>query len=194
MTYIIAPTSQVIGDNGQSPYLNVIGAVEAAVIQRASEIWDGWESGGLTPGPNQYGIAPLRMNDMAVDTTAAAASSSYSFDKAASSVGWADLYNFNVRDDMILGLAGISIDDPTLRVWQTRIEVGDKRLPVIDLQTAHSFDRSSFILKQDVGKELIAGPRDRFVIRGYWGTTGTNRVTPLGIMAYRNLSDMLTEL
>lgn len=193
MVYIIAPTEAVVEKMDLQAYRGVVGQVEAAVVSRGESIWEGYSGGGLTPEDNEFGIAPLRKNDMANDTGANARSSSYSFNHTVTATGWADLFNYTVPDDMIHGFAGLAIDDPVLRIWQLRVEIGNTRLPILDLQSGHSFDRFSLILKQDQGKELIAGPRQRVLIRGYWGETGSQRVTPLGVSAYRNSNDFLIE-
>jgi hypothetical protein len=191
--YFLADLNQVKGENNMAPFESVMSAVEQAAFDRAKDIWPGFEPGGMMPGAKQFGVGPLRKNDMSADTSDSAPSGSYSFDHAVSSTGWADLFNFTVRDNTIIALAGFAFQDPTLNVSQLRVEVGDRSFPIWDLNIARSFANFALILKEDAGAELIAAARERVLVRGYWESTGNQRVTPIGLHLYRNLNAVLTE-
>lgn len=191
--YILAEYEQVKGEGQYPSYEDVISAVEQAAFQRAQDIWPGFEPGGVMPGAGQFGIGPLRKNDMSNDTTDSTPSGSYTFQKTISATGWQDLFNFTVRDNTLLAFAGFKFIEPTLRIIQMRIEIGDRRFPIWDLQEALSYDKFSIVLKEDQGAELIAPPRDRVLVRGYAISTGTQTVVPLGLHLFRNLAAVLTE-
>ncbi len=193
MVYIVAPLRDVKGENSFAPYVDVLKAVEERAIERAKEIWPGYEAGGILPGAQQFGVGPLRKNDMAGDTSDSAASGSYSFANTVTTTGWADLFNYNIRDSEVHGFAGFIILEPTQHIWQLRLQVGDRRFPIWDISVAREFESHAFVLKEDEGGELIAAPGESVLIRGYWGTTGTNTVIPVGLNLFRDLSRMLDE-
>lgn len=192
--YFLANLNQVKGENNLAQYENVLSSVERAAFARADDIWPGFTPGGMMPGANQFGVGPLRKNDMSGDTSDATPSGSYSFDHVATSTGWADLFNFTVRDNTLIAIAGFAFQDPTLNISQIRIEIGDRRFPIWDLNIARSFENFALILKEDEGAELIAAARERVLLRGYWETTGNQRVTPIGLNLYRNLNAVLQEV
>lgn len=191
--YFIAQSNLVKGENNFPSYESVLSAVQDAVKKRAEEVWTGYSAGGMTPGNKQFGMAPLRKNDMSGDTTDAAKSGTYTFAKTATTTGWADLFNYTVRASNVHGFAGFQFLGPTLPIWQIRLEIGDRKYPILDIQDAKTFGVLSFVLNEDEGGELVAGPGETVLVRGYWGETGTVPVKPLGLMAYRELARMLVE-
>ena len=193
MPYIIAELAKVKGEGQYPEYEDVLKAVQDAAYQRASDIWEGYEPGGLMPGPRQYGVGPLRKNDMARDTTDSTPSGSYSFTKTLAATGWQDLLNYTVRDNMIHAFAGFSFTDQTLRVTQLRVEIGDRRFPIWDIQEAQLYDRFALVLKEDEAKELIANPQERVLVRIYAESTGNQRVVPIGLSLFKTANLVLTE-
>jgi len=167
--------------------------VQNAALARAGEIWEGYEQGGLMPGPREYGIGPMRKNDMAGNTTDSTPSGSYSFTKTITATGWQDIFNYTVRDNMIHAFAGFNVQEDTLRIRQLRIEIGDRRFPIWDMNEAQMYDRFGIILKQDEGKELIANPQERVLIRIYADATGNQTVVPIGFSLFKTANLVLTE-
>ena len=192
--YVFAELQKVKGEGQYPEYEDVLKAVQDAAYARASEIWEGYEPGGLMPGARQYGIGPLRKNDMAGNTTDSTPSGTYTFTKAITATGWQDIFNYTVRDNMIHAFAGFAITDQTLRIRQLRVEIGDKRFPVWDIQEAQLFNKFALIFKEDEAKELIANPQERVLIRIEAESTGNQRVVPIGLSLFRTANLVLTEV
>ena len=193
MPYVIAPLSDVKGLNNYPEYIDALKAVEKAALARADVLWSGQAPGGLVPTGQQYGLGPLRKNDMAVDTTDSTPSGSYSFRKTVTATGWVDTFNYTVRQDMIHAFAGFLVADDVLRITQFRMEIGDRRFPIWDIQEAFRYDKFAVILKTDQGGELVADPRTRVLMRTYFETVGLQRVVPLGLSLYRRPDLVITE-
>lgn len=194
MGYFIAPMGRVLAEGQDYPeFRSVLKDLETEAFARASRIWPGWQPGGLFPGEKRYGVGPLRKNDMAGDTTDSARSGSYSFVVPSAAVGWQDILRFTVPENHIIAVGGYQFTDDALRFWQLRHEFGDKLFPIIDIQEAQNYDKFDLVIKMDKGSELIAEPHQRVLIRGYRGNTGTQRVVPIGLHLYRNLSDVIVE-
>lgn len=193
MPFIIAPLSDVKGLNNYPEYNEALMALEAAAFARGNVLWDGAQPGGLTPGPNQFGIAPLRKNDMAGDTTDLTPSGSYTFRKNFTSPGWGDIFRYNTRLDEIHAFAGLLISDDVLRVLQIRMELGSRLFPIWDIQEAQRYNRFAVIFKQDKDGELIVDPHTRVLHRVYLESTGFQRIVPLGFLLFRRSDLVLTE-
>jgi hypothetical protein len=193
MVYIIAEQEQVKGENNYPEYEDVLRSVQDAAFARAAEVWAGWQPGGLTPANNKFGVNLLRKNDVANDVSTSTLSSSYDFNKTITATGWQDFFRYTVPDDTLHAYAGFKFTNDVLRIWQIRIEIEDRLLPIIDIQSAQNMGKFSILFKWDEGGEIIAGPRNRVLIRMYAGTTGVQRVVPIGLHLYRDLSRVISE-
>ena len=149
--------------------------------------------GGLIPGQGQFVLGPLRKNDMAVDTADATPSGTYTFRKNITATGWQDVFNYNVRNDSIHAIAGFLISDDVLRITQLRLEIGQNRFPIWDIQEAQRYNKFAIILKTDQGGALVADPRTRMLVRLYAESVGFQRVVPLGFQLFRRADIMLSE-
>ena len=194
MPFIIAPLSDVKGPNSYPEFIDAMRAVQNAAMARASALFSGDSAaGGLIPGENEYGIGPMRKNDMSTNTTDSTPSGSYTFRKSITATGWQDIFNFTTRKDIITGIAGFLITDNALNILQFRMEIGTRLFPIWDIQEAQRYDKFAIILKTDVGGELVADPGTRVLIRIYAETVGIQRVTPIGLQLFRRTDLVLTE-
>ena len=153
MSWIIAPLDKVKGENNLPAFEDVMRDLQDAAIERAQEIWKGYEPGGLYPADGQFGICPLRQNEMASDTTAQALSGSYAFRKNITATGWRNMFNYSVRKDIIHAFAGFKIIDETMRILAFRFEIEDRLYPIIDVQEALDWGSFAIMFKEDKGKE-----------------------------------------
>jgi len=193
MGYIIAPLDQVKGENAWPEYVSVLKAVQDAGIKRAEQIWDGYTFGGLYPGDHQFGICPLRQREMANDVSSTTLSSSYSFRKNLAATAWHTLFDYTVRKDVIHAFAGFMITDEILRLLELRMELSDRKYPVMDIQEAKGWGNFAIIFKEDVGNELIAQEESSVYLRGYVEATGYQTIVPLGYQLYKRKDLVITE-
>ena len=184
-----------VRDRGQFPeFLNVLRDLESRSYSIAGQLWEGYSPGGLLPGNGQFGAGPMRKNDMARDTTDSQPSGSYTFNTRFGSVGWQDVFNYTVRNNQLHAFAGFKFTDDVLRVTQVRMEIGPTRFPVWDIQSAQNFDKYSLIFKTDEGKEMIARPTNRVLIRMYAESTGIQRIVPIGLSLFKDQDLVLEEI
>ena len=193
MPFIIAPLGDVKGLNNYPEYIKTLEELQAAARARASTIWGGAGAGGLTPGPDQYGLGPFRKNDMAGDTTDSTPSGSYTFRKSITATGWQDIFNYTVRQDMIHAFAGFLISDDVLRILQLRMRGGSTNLPIWDSQEAQRYDKFAIIIKADAGAPFVADQKTSMLIRIYAETVGFQRVVPLGFQLFRRPDLVINE-
>ena len=191
--YIIAPLESVKGPNSLPEFNEARRETASAARARASQLWTGFIDGGLLPSPRQYGVGPLRKNDMAGDTTDSVTSGSYSFRSNKTATGWQDIFNYTVRDDEIHAFDGFGFSEPTLRMTQIRFQFGERRFPIFDLQEAQLYERFAILLKTDQGKPLVVDPGTSILMRGFFETIGQQRVIPLGLNVFKRVDILLDE-
>lgn len=193
MTFVIAPLSKVKGEGSYPEYEDVLKSVQDAGINRAKEIWKGFTQGGLYPGANEFGITTLRAREMANDVTATTLSGTYSFRKNLGTRGWHTFFDYTVRTDIIHAFAGFEITDEILRILELRMEFGDRKYPIIDIQQAKGWGGFAIIFKEDEGKELISQEETSVYIRGYVEATGYQNIVPLGYQLYKRKDLVISE-
>lgn len=193
MSYVIAPLSQVKGENAYPEFADVLRSVQDAAIARAKDIWKGYTQGGIYPGDNEFGVCPLRAREMANDVTSTTLSSTFSFRKNLGATGWHTLFDYSVRSDIIHAFAGFMITDEVLRILEFRMEFGDRKYPILDIQEAKGWGAFAILFKEDVGKELIAQEETSVYVRGYVEATGYQNVVPLGFQLYKRKDLVISE-
>lgn len=193
LPFVIAPLDKVKGENAFPGFEEVLKDLQDAAIQRAKDIWKGWEFGGILPGEKEFGICPLRAREMANDVTATTLSGSYNYRKNLGSTGWYTLFDYSVRDDIIHAFAGFKVTDDVLRLLEFRMEMSDKKLPIIDVQEAKGWGQFAILFKVDEGKELIAEPRHSVYLRGYVEASGYQTIVPLGFQLYKTKNLVISE-
>lgn len=193
MSFIIAPLDKVKGENAYPEYVDVLKSVQDAGVNRAKEVWKGFTQGGLYPGDNEFGICPLRPNEMAHNVSSTTLSGTYSFRKNLATTGWRTLFDYTVREDIIHAFAGFMVTDEVLRLLQFRFEFGDRKYPILDIQEAKGWGNFAILFKEDVGKELISSESTSVYVRGYVESTGYQTVVPLGFQLYKRKDLVITE-
>ena len=193
MSYIIAPLDKVKGEGAYPEFADVLKSVQDAAIARAKDIWKGFTQGGMYPGDNEFGICPLRAREMATNVTSSTLSGTYSFRKNFAATAWRTIFNYTVRQDVIHAFAGFMITDEVLRFLELRMEFGDRKYPILDIQEAKGWGAFAILFKEDVGKELIAQEESSVYLRGYVESTGYQTVVPLGFQLYKRKDLVISE-
>lgn len=191
MTFVIAPTRLVKGENAWDEFRTSLRESENLAVQRANEIWNGWKFGGLTPGNKEYGMTSLMPRHIYGGGTA-------TFTKTYGSAGsWCNILSYTVPEDQIHVFVGLSFTDPAPIFSALRWEVEDKRFPIVGIEEAYGFrDGFSLMLKADKGEEIVVPEEQRFLLRGFQerGTRGQQqRIVPLGFMLFKNKDAVIVE-
>lgn len=191
MTFTIAPVEKVEGQGPLGEFQGAQRDLLQAAIDRGNEIFGGFDFGGIRPSNRQFGITQiLPKHVMSVGTI--------TFNQSFTDPGsWTDIYNKALDEDLILGISGFRIPDPTLIFSQLRFEIEDRRFPIIDIEEAQAFaDGFDIFLNQDEGEEFIVEGESRFLLRGLQerGTSGRQqRVIPIGFELFKNKQLVITE-
>ena len=193
MSYIIAPMRLIKGEGAYPEFVDVLKSVQDAAIARAKDIWKGYSQGGIYPGDNEFGICPMRAREMAKDVSSTTLSGTYSFKKNLGTAGWHTLFDYTVRKDIIHAFAGFAITDEVLRLLELRMEFGDRKFPILDIQEAKGWGSFAILFKEDVGKELIAQEESSVYLRGYVEATGYQNIVPIGFQLYKRKDLVISE-
>ena len=193
MSYIIAPMNLVKGENSYPEFADVLKSVQDAAIERAKQIWEGYTFGGLYPGDKEFGICPMRQREMANDVSATTLSGSYSFRKNLASTGWHTIFDYSTRKDILHAFAGFMITDEVLRLLELRLELSDRKYPILDIQEAKGWGAFAILFKEDQGGELIAESETSIYLRAYVEATGYQTIIPLGFQLYKRKDLVISE-
>jgi hypothetical protein len=191
--YSIAPYRLLKGENAWGEFIPVLQELQQVAINRAKVLWNGYEFGGIMPKDGEFGIAPLRMREMAHDVSATTLSGSYSFKRTFGSTGWVTIFDYTTRKDVLHAFAGFAFTDEVLRFLELKWTISDRVYPIIDIQEAKGWSNFGIIVKQDIGDDLIAEPETSVYVRGYCETAGLQTIVPLGFMLYKRKDLIISE-
>ena len=194
MSYVLGPYKLVKGENAWPEFREALKDLEKVALNRALEIWDGYTFGGIYPGDKQFGICPLRQNEMAADVSATTLSGSYSFRKNYGATAWRPVWNYTTRKDVLHAFAGFMVPDEILNILQLRMEISDRKYPIFDIQEAKGWGSFAILFKEDAGSALVAEPETSVYIRAYLQATGYQTLTPLGFQLYKRKDLVISEV
>lgn len=191
MPFTIAPHEKVEGEGPFQDFRAVESELLEAARERANEIFSGFTFGGVRPGNREFGITQILPKHILGDGTA-------TYDQTYTDPGsWTDIFNVTAPEDVIWGVSGLRIPDPSLIFSQLRWEVEDRRYPIVDIEEARAFESGfDVFLKQDENEPFIVEGESRFQVRGFQerGTSGqSQRVTPTGFSLFKNKELVITE-
>ena len=185
--YIIADAKEVFLTR-REPYLNALKLVEQAAERRAREVLGkDLRFGGLIPKEGEYAKVTLRPE---MFKGMAGTALSGSFRQNLTSTGWQTILttdlseNGPVGEKWVMGLVGIAILDPVIRISQIKITKGDKTFSVIDIEEAKVSRGPVVILfkiSQDEVDEFVFDYSADFSLKAYITSTGYQTVKPEGI-------------
>lgn len=193
MTYVIAPLDKVKGENQWEEFRGVLSDLQDEAIERAKQVWTGYEFGGVYPGDNEFGICPIRAREMAHDVTVTTLSGTYNFRKNFATTAWHTIFDYTVRTDIFHAFAGFIVTDEILRILEFRFEFGDRKYPILDVQEAKAWGGFAILFKEDKDKMFVAPEETSVYVRGYIEATGYQTIVPLGFQLYKRKDLVISE-
>lgn len=196
---------------------NASGQMSVSPMAGGSEqpgVWSGMTYGRFTPGDGQFGRStwlPEHFEDAAgdiLDTNHTFANQAYlcapnSFRQdyltgtptGVTVPGWNTIYagaGANAQctlEDIRGALAGWMIPSKSIRISKLRMEIGDKRYVIHDIEEMHGFVQPAIIYEEG----FIIPEETHFLLRGFFEGSGWQRIIPLGFVLYRRKDSLLTE-
>jgi len=178
-------------------------------------VWSNMTYGRFTPGNGQFGRTtwlPENMEDAAgdvLDVNHTFANQGYlcapnswrqyyssTVPTAAAVPGWKTIYAGanatapqSTLEDIRLALAGWMFPSKSIKVTKLRMEIGDTRYVIHDIEEIHGYVQPAIIYEEG----FIIPEETHFLLRGFFEGTGWQRIVPLGFALYRRKDSMLTE-
>jgi len=185
--------------------------LESLTLETAAKRWGGQSYGRFNPGADQYGrttILPEVFADEAGDILDENHSPTwwgvdnfriYYSNTSPSAVtipGWKTILQGGnpqqigvTPEDVIIGLAGFAIPDPSILISKFKLEIGDKIHVKIDIEEMHMYEQPALIFEE--GYRIP--PETYFKLRGFFEADGFQRVIPLGFLLYRRKDFLIHE-
>jgi len=92
-------------------------------------------------------------------------------------------------EDVRFAWAGLAFPNKSLYITKIRFEIGDKRFPIVDIEELHNYNKPALLFEEG----FIIPEESHFLLRGWFETSGYQRVVPLGFEMYRRRDTVITE-
>ena len=145
----------------------------ANAVSQVQAAW-GLSNGGLIPGANQFGVAGIRPRFVQLGTVAGKGET---WNRNLATVGWQDVINNNVIEDVYIGVLGFVLPNVSQRVASVRLEAGKQKFPVINLEGEIDIMEQPAVIFE---KGIIVPEEEPILLRVNAVTKGYNVIKPLG--------------
>lgn len=142
-------------------------------MKRAADSW-GISFGGMYPGPGEFGETTIRIPFMNLGTSHGTAET---WRRDFASKGWNTMVDQETIEDVYLGICGFTLPSPVCNISAIKMEVGDTKLPVINIEgDIDSFEQPVVLFERGV----VVPEETPIKIECLVNATGPNIVKPLG--------------
>lgn len=187
VVYEFASLEDVFQGVKRTPYIKALELVREAALERAKEVFDKIAYGGMVPREGEFCEVTLRpdmfygINDTPLTD---------SFRQYIPTTGW--IYKYlrcdlssggRVKTNFVMGICGIAIVDPVIRISKIRLNKGDLTYPVIDIETAKLKGRIAIIfnIPEDEVQDFVFDHTADFYMDVCALSTGYQTIIPLGV-------------
>jgi hypothetical protein len=154
-------------------FMTVFNETISAAKSQVGAAW-GLSDGGLIPGANQFGVAAIRPRFVQLGTVAGKGET---WNRNLATVGWQDVINNNVIEDVYIGVLGFILPNVSQRVASIRFEAGKQKFPVINLEGEIDIMSEPAVIFE---KGIIIPEEEPILLRVNAVTKGYNVIKPLG--------------
>jgi len=167
-------------------FSDMMTSLEADLKIRASAAWSPLTYGGTKPMAGQYGKSTV-MPEMFVGFGGINVGSQLAtWNQLLTSTGDNVLIEGNstggsIPEDFMLGFAGLAFLDPAIKVSEIKLQIGDKKLPRINIEEARAYKQPCIIFENG----FIADEETGFELKGYVECRGYQRIKLIGMQLNR---------
>ena len=158
--------------------------LRTSLVAKATADWSPLTFGGMNPRSGQFGettiLPPLfrDINNTALATwrqffTAAQVAISQA---GTSQVMMSGVNSGVIREDYMVGLAGICFLDKAIKITEIKMQIGDKKIPRINLEEALVYNKPCVVFEEGFTLDEEEG----FDLYGYMQSEGYQRIKLLG--------------
>ena len=182
--YVICEYSKVKSDFPE--FSSMMAALEIQLRAKADADWSPLTYGGIKPMAGQYGKTTV-MPEMFVGFGG--------FGTGTQLVTWNQLLTGtgdnvliegnstggSIPEDFKLGFAGIALLDKAIKISEIKLQIGDKKLPRINIEEARAYQQPAIIFENG----FIADEETGFELKAYVEARGYQRIKLIGIQLNR---------
>lgn len=167
-------------------YSSMMASLENSMRNMADSHWSPLTYGGTKPKAGQYGKSTI-MPEMFVGYGGYGVGTQLStWNQFLTTTGDAVIIEGNntggsIHRDFMIGLAGIAFLDKAIKISEIKLQIGDKKLPRINLEEARAYEQpcvlfeDGFVCDEDTGLE----------VKGYVEARGYQRLKLIGMQLNR---------
>lgn len=180
MSYVICPYDKV--KENFPEFQAVMKKLHDDLIAKATADWSPLKYGGIAPAAGQFGkstIMPELFNDITGTRMTTwnqwfNATGSQTIMTGAASGG-------TIYEDYKVGFCGLAFLDKAIRVSEIKLQIGDRKLPRINIEEAFAYNKPAIIFEQG----YILDEETGFDLYGYVLTQGPQRIKLIGLQVNR---------
>jgi hypothetical protein len=182
--FVICDYSQV--KSAFPEYSSMMASLENAMELKANENWSPLTYGGTKPMAGQYGKSTI-MPEMFVGYGGYGTGTQLvTWDQKFTTTGDAVLIEGNhtggsIHRDFMVGIAGIVFLDLPIKVSEIKLQIGDKKLPRINLEEARAYKQPAVIFENG----FVCDEETGFELKGYVEARGYQQIKVVGIQLNR---------
>jgi hypothetical protein len=182
--YVICDYSVVKEYFGE--YANMMSSLESALRLKADADWDPLKYGGTKPMAGQYGKTTI-MPEMFIGLGGFGVGTQLvTWNQLLTTTGAQTIMTGNatggsIPEDYKMGLAGLAFLDKAIKISEIKLQIGDKKLPRINLEEARCYQQPAIIFENG----FIADEETGFELRGFVECRGYQRIALLGMQLNR---------
>lgn len=154
-------------------FMTAFDATLDAAKKQVNSVW-GLGDGGLYPSANQFGVSPIRPRFVQLGTTSGKAES---WNRNLATIGWQDVINSTVLEDVYIGILGFVLPNVSQRVASIRFEAGKQKFPVVNLEGETDIMSEPAVIFE---KGIIIPEEEPILLRAHAVCKGYNVIKPLG--------------
>ena len=167
-------------------YSSMMASLEQALRLKADADWSPLTYGGIKPMAGQYGKTTI-MPEMFVGFGGFGVGTQLiSWEQQLTSLAHNVLIEGNntggsIPEDFKMGFAGLAFLDKSIKVSEIKLQIGDKKLPRINLEEARAYNEPCVIFENG----FIADEETGFELKGYVESLGYQRIKLIGMQLNR---------
>lgn len=157
-------------------YPEYMSAYDATLVDAKRQVSSAWglKDGGIFPGANEFGVSAIRPRHVQLGTVTGKGET---WNRNLATVGWQDVINNNVIEDVYIGVLGFILPNISQRVASIRFEAGKQKFPVVNLEGDIEIMSEPAVIFE---KGIIIPEEEPLLLRVNAVTKGYNVIKPLG--------------
>jgi len=165
-------------------FKSVMDTLEANLIANAISEWDPLKYGGISPKAGEFGkttVMPQLFNGLQAAYQPLITWLQWLNATGHQTIMTGAATGGTINEDYKIGMAGLAFLEKAIRISEIRMQIGDKKLPRINIEEAMAYNKPAIIFEDG----YILDEETGFDLYAYVLTQGPVRIAPIGIQLNR---------